>query len=364
MAHSKHVGPGLELMQAARAGVSPPTFDLGPTLARVSDRIRAKGLSERTRDAYVTWIRRYLEFHGRPHPASLGRVDLERFVTHLVAEAGLSPQSQNQAASAVVFMYRELFGQDFGGRKRLVRAKQPKTLPKYATPDEVAKVITRLEGVAKVAVMLMYGSGTRIAETMTIRLKDVSLATRELHVRAGKGGRDRTTVIAEAAVPLLRRQITRVEELHASDLERGGGWAPLPGAFHRKDPRAGWDLGWQYLFPASVSTTDEKTGRDGRRHLHESAVQRSIKRAVREAQTLRPITAHILRHCFATELLRAGCDVRLLQRLMGHRDLKTTALYLHILDRPGVGVISPLDRLSIPEGTPPPTPPLPSGPAE
>jgi len=346
MVRSKHVGPGLALMQAPPERPTAP-FDPESILARVGQRIQAKGLSERTRDAYVKWIRRYLEFHGRRHPASLGRVDLERFATHLVAEAGLSAQSQNQAASAVVFMYRELFGQDFGGRGRLVRAKKPKTLPKYATPDEVARVIVRLSGVPRVAAMLMYGSGTRIAETIAIRLKDVSLATRELHVRGGKGGKDRTTVIADAAVPLLREQVAAVEELHVRDLERGGGWAARPGALHRKDPRAGWDLGWQYLFPASVTSVDEKTGRVGRWHLHASAVQRALKRAAREAKVTRPICAHVLRHCFATELLRAGCDVRLLQRLMGHRDLNTTALYLHILDRPGVGIISPLDRLPV-----------------
>lgn len=346
MARSRHVGPGLELLHQPQQRVGAP-FDPGPLLARVSQRIKAKGLSARTQEAYVLWIRRYLDFHGRRHPASLGRVDFERFVTHLVTDAALSAQSQNQAASAVVFMYRELFGQDFGGRNRIVRAKQPKLLPKYATPDEVGRVLERLHGVARVAAMLMYGSGTRIAETMTLRLKDVSLPTRELHVRAGKGAKDRTTVIADAAVPLIREQMLAVEELHGRDLERGEGWAPLPDALHRKDPQAGWDLGWQYLFPASLTSVDAKTGRAGRRHLHQTVVQRALKRAAREAKILRPVSAHVLRHCFATELLRSGCDIRLLQRLMGHRDLKTTALYLHILDRPGVGIVSPLDRLPL-----------------
>ena len=347
MARSKHDGPGLELVHPLeRPEPSRAVFQTGPLLERVSQRIRAKGLSERTREAYVLWIRRYLDFHGSKHPGSLGRVDLERWLTHLVVEDGLGAQSQNQAASAVVFMYRELLGQDFGGRNRLVRAKQPKMLPKYATPGEVASVLRQLDGVAKVAAMLMYGSGTRIAETLALRLKDINLTTRELYVRAGKGGKDRTTLIAEAAVPLLREQIRTVERLHARDLEHGGGWAPLPDALHRKDPRAGWDLGWQYLFPASLTTIDSKTGRPGRRHLHESAVQRAIKKAARDSKVARPITAHVLRHCFATEILRSGCDIRLLQRLMGHRDLKTTALYLHILDRPGIGIISPLDRLA------------------
>jgi integron integrase len=343
MARRQHEGPGLDLVRGPERPTAP--LDMPALLERVALRIRTRGLSARTEEAYLFWIRRYLDFHGRRHPAALGRVELERFVTYLVTDAGLGAQSQNQAASAVIFMYRELFGQDFGGRSGLPRAKQPKMLPKYATPDEVARVLTHLAGAPRVGAMLMYGSGTRIAETMSIRIKDVSLSTRELHVRAGKGGKDRTTVIADVALPLLREQVTAVEQLHARDLERGGGWAPLPGAMHRKDPRAGWDLAWQYLFPATVTSTDEKTGRVGRRHLHESAVQRAIKQAVRKAKVARPMTGHVLRHCFATELLRSGCDIRMLQRLMGHRDLKTTALYLHILDRPGVGIVSPLDRL-------------------
>jgi integrase len=203
--------------------------------------------------------------------------------------------------------------------------------------------------------MLMYGSGTRIAETLNVRVKDVSLENRELHVRSGKGARDRTTVIASAATPMIREQIRSVAALHAGDLAAGGGWAPLPGALHRKDPSAGWDLGWQYLFPSIKTRVDEKTGRRGRRHLHATVVQCAVKRAARGAGVPRPVTCHVLRHCFATELLRNGCDIKLLQRLMGHRDLRTTSRYLHILDRPGVAVVSPLDRLpSLPAEDAPP----------
>jgi integron integrase len=341
MRNAAHAGPGLALARPAAS------FDPAALIERVRQRIRTKGLSDRTEEAYVYWIRRYLDFHGRRNPASLGRVDLESFITHLATQAGLATQSQNQAASAIVFLYRELLGQDFGGRNGLLRPKDPKVLPKYATPEEIMRLFDHLGGVPLVAAMLMYGSGTRIAETMGLRLQDLSLGTRELHVRSGKGGKDRTTVIADAAIPLLRAQVETAARLHAHDLETGGGWAELPAALHRKDPRAGWDLGWQYLFPASVTSTDPKTGRPGRRHLHETVIQRALKKAVRAAKIPRPISSHVLRHCFATELLRAGCDVRLLQRLMGHRDLKTTALYLHILDRPGIGLVSPLDRLQM-----------------
>jgi integron integrase len=316
----------------------------GEAIERLRRRIRARHLSPRTEETYLRWVRRYIDFHGGRNPAALGRVEIERFVAHLSDREGLGPPSVNQAASAVAFLYRELYGQEMGRRDAL-RAKQQKRLPKYATPDEVARVLLHLEGIPLVAALLMYGSGTRVAETMGIRLKDLSLETGELHVRGGKGAKDRTTVVAQAALPALRAQVASVLETHAQDRAEGGGWAPLPGALHRKDPRAGWDIGWQYLFPSAKTSVDPKTGRRGRRTYHASNVQRAVKRAAREARVPRPVTCHVLRHCFATELLKSGCDLKLLQRLMGHRYLRTTSRYLHILDRPGVGVVSPLDRL-------------------
>jgi integron integrase len=344
----------------AKAG-APPGADHGPAwapedlLARVRRRIRTRHLSKRTEETYLGWIRRYIDFHGRRHPAALGRVELQHFVTHLAEAERLGAPSLNQAASAVAFMYRELFGQEMGRRDAL-RAKQPKVLPKYATPDEIARVLARLDRVPLAAAVLMYGSGTRIAETLSIRIQDLSLETRELHVRGGKGAKDRTTVIAAAAIPILRDRIAAVAAQHARDRAEGGGWGRLPGALHRKDPTGGWDLGWQYLFPASKQSVDEKTGHRGRRHLHATVIQVAVKRAVRAAGVARPITCHVLRHCFATELVRNGCDIKLLQRLMGHRDLRMTSRYLHILDRPGVAVVSPLDRLpSLPGLEPPPS---------
>ena len=332
---STHAGPGLPA--AAQ--------DPEELLERVRSRLRARRMSPRTEETYIGWIRRYLNFHGGRHPASLGKVDLERWITHLATQKGLSAQSQNQAASSVVYLYREMFGQNWGGRNGVTRAQEPTVIPKYASPEDVGRVIARLDPTSRLAAMLMYGGGTRIAETITLRIKDVSLETRELHVRSGKGAKDRTTVIAEAAVQQLEKRIQATRELHERDRAEGAGWAPLPGALHRKDPRAGYDVGWQYLFPSSRISVDPKTGLKGRRHSHPTNVQRAIKLAGREARLTRPISAHVLRHCFATEMLKSGCDIKLLQRLMGHRDLKTTARYLHILDRPGIGLVSPLDRL-------------------
>ncbi len=348
-------GPGLEgLRRASTETDAPPrrapadpgrSWDRAALYERVRVRIRTRHLSPRTEATYLGWIKRYIAHFGGVHPSTLGRADVETFIEQLAEGQGLGPGSQNQAASAIVFLYRELFGIDLGGRKGVSRAQANKVLPKYATAEEVDLVMARLKEPYRVAAMIMYGSGTRVSETISLRIKDLSLGSGELHVRAGKGAKDRTTVIPRSAIPALRRQIQRVEEAHLEDLEAGRGWARLPGALHRKDPRAGWEFGWQFLFPSPKLTRDPKTRHVGRVPIHVTTVQRAIKRAAREARIHRPVSCHVLRHCFATEMLRAGCDIRLLQRLMGHRDLKTTSRYLHIINRPGLNVISPLDRL-------------------
>ncbi len=338
-------GPGLELRTAAPGRAA---WDREGMERRLQDRISARHLSPRTRATYVSWVRRLLAHVGGRNPAGLGRADLESFIEHLAVGLGLSGESQNQAASALVFFYREVYGLDLGGKRGLSRAKPATVLPRYASPEEVAAVLASLPEPHRTAAMIMYGSGTRISETLDLRIKDCSLGVGELTVRAGKGRKDRTTVLARAAMPAIRLQIAHVEKQHIRDLESGGGWAPLPGALHRKDPRAGWELGWQFLFPSSKPSKDPKTGHLGRRPSHVTTVQRAMKAAVRASGVTTPITCHVLRHCFATEMLRAGCDIRMLQRLMGHRDLKTTSRYLHIINRPGLNLESPLDRLPAP----------------
>lgn len=320
-------------------------WDATRLLERVGAVIQARHLSPRTQKAYVSWIRRYLGHYGMRDPTTLGKAEIEGFLEHLALDLGLGADSQNRAASSIVFMYREIWGIDLGGREGVRPAKPPSVVPRDASASAVDRVLGCMSGAPKVAAMLMYGSGARISEAIGLRIKDISLSSHELRIRAGKGAKDRTTVIARSAVVALRRQIELVEEQHVEDLERGVGWARLPGALHRKDPRAGWELGWQFLFPSTRITIDPKTKRLGRLPVHITTVQRAVKTAVRRSGVAKPITCHVLRHCFATELLRAGCDIRMLQRLMGHRDLKTTARYLHILDRPGLSIVSPLDRL-------------------
>lgn len=325
----------------------PPSAGWDPSalIRRVEARIHQRHLSPKTEKTYVGWIKRYLAHYGRRDPAALGRSDIEAFLQYLAERRGLGAQSQNQAASAIAFLYREVFGVDVGSAREVARAKEQRVLPRYASPEEVDRLLTQLRGRARVAAIIMYGSGTRVAETASLRIKDIHLGNRELTVRAGKGKKDRITIVPDGAVPILRRQIEAVEALHVQDLEQGRGWARLPGSMHRKDPRAGWELGWQFLFPSRRESRDPKTEHWGRLPVHVTTIQRAVKAAARSAGLQKPITCHVLRHCFATEMLRNGCEIRTLQRLMGHNDLKTTARYLHILDRPGVHVISPFDRL-------------------
>lgn len=343
----REAGPGLLLMKdrSPTPAAEPQAWDRGALLERVRSRVRARHLSPRTEETYLRWIRLYLSYHGQKHPGALGIVEVERFVRHLAEDRGLSADSQNQAASSIAFLYREIFGQELGGRNGVTRAKEPSLLPKYAPPEDVARLLAEMEGPPRVAAMLMYGSGARISEVLAIRIQDLDLAHRELSIRHGKGAKDRTTLLPEGAVVAVRQQVEAVAELHDRDLLAGHGWAELPGAMHRKDPGAGWELGWQYLFPSPKLSKDEKTGFLGRRPLHNTVVQRAIKNAARRARLTRPISAHILRHCFATEMVRSGCDIRVLQRLMGHNDIRTTMRYLHVLDRPGLNLQSPLDRL-------------------
>jgi integron integrase len=338
------MGPGLG--EAERKALHGRDAQLCVTvLERVRTRIRGRALSPRTEKTYLGWIRRFLTFHRRRDPASMGRKEIEAFLGHLGVELRLGAASINQAAAAVLFLYREIYRVEYGGRHGIARAKSPQVLPRYATPGEVDSLIAQLPRVPRLATMLIYGSGIRIAEAVALRIKDFNLINRELTVRAGKGAKDRVVPIGRGAVREVRLQIEAVARLHTRDLEQGAGWAQLPGALDRKDPGAGWDVAWQYLFPSRKLTRDRRTGRVGRRSIHQSTLQRAIKKGVRSSGIRKPLSAHVLRACFATEIMRSGCELSTLQRMMGHKDLKTTARYLHVLQRPGLHIESPLDRL-------------------
>jgi len=305
--------------------------------------MRARQMSLRTEETYLGWMARFLRFAGTDDPAAVSPDAARRFVEDLAMRHRLSAATRNQAASAVTFLLREVVGLDPGGA--LPRARGRRRLPTVLSREECRRILAELAGRNRLVVSLLYGSGLRLAEALSLRVKDVCFDPYRLMVRDGKGAKDRETLLPERAAAAVRRQIERVARVHEADLERGSGWARLPGALDRKSPGSGWEIGWQFLFPAAAPSRDPATGRTGRYHVHPSVIQRAVKAAVRRSGVPRHASCHTFRHSFASHALRMGLDVRLVQELMGHKDLKTTQLYLHVQDRAGYGIRSPLDQL-------------------
>ena len=310
--------------------------------------LRTRAYSPRSVQAYLAWIERFLRFHDGPHWKALTRGHAESFLHHLASDVGLSPNSRNQAASALAFLYREVLGSD--ALEGMPRARGLTTVPVVLSHREAMRVLNELRGRYQLVASLMYGAGLRVTEAVSLRVKDLDFDLGQIAVRAGKGAKDRMVPLPQRARPALQRQCATVQHLHGGERREGRGWASLPGALHRKDPAAGYSLGWQFAFPARSSTRDETTGRFGHWHMHASSVQRQVKAAVRRSGILKNATSHTFRHSFATQLLRDGVDARTVQRLMGHNDLRTTMVYLHAIDQVGLSVRSPLDRPTDPRG--------------
>jgi integron integrase len=279
----------------------------------------------------------------------LGDADVRRFLTHLVVERNLSAATRQQALSALLFLYRNVLGRPLEALGRLPRGRVPTTLPVVLTADEVTRVLGAIRGIHRLIALLLYGSGLRVTECLQLRVKDLDLGPGELTVRRGKGGKDRHTVIPQAAQGPLRIQLERVKALHERDLAAGAGWVELPGGLAAKYPRAGNSWPWQWVFPARRRYRDGETGRVYRHHLHESAIQRAMAGAVRASGIGKRASCHTLRNSFATHLLEAGYDIRTVQELLGHRDVSTTIIYTHVLNRGGRGIRSPADRLGLKE---------------
>jgi integron integrase len=315
-------------------------------LDEVRSAIRTRHYSRRTEEAYVGWIRRFVLANDRRHPRELGVGDVRRFLTMLAVEGRVSASTQNQAQSAIVFLYREVLREPLPEVDGLRPAKRVRPLPVVLTRAEVQRVIAELRGMPRVMVLTMYGSGLRLMETATLRVKDVDLERREIVVRGAKGGKDRRTCLSLAVAELLPRHLEKVKRLHDGDLAVGGGRVPLPGALDRKYPSAGSEWKWQYLFPATRPYRNEETGSVGRHHFHQSALQRAVRIAVLASGITKPAHCHSFRHSFATHLLEDGYDIRTVQQLMGHRDVRTTMKYTHVLNRGELGVRSPADRLT------------------
>jgi integron integrase len=300
-------------------------------------------MSLRTEQAYLGWIRRYIRYHGVRHPRDLGEIDIIEFLTHLAEQESVTQSTQMQALSALLFLYREVLGRPVGDLRAVVRARTPTRLPVVLSRDEVKKLLANLSDDVQLVALLLYGCGLRLQEALNLRVKDIDFERREILVRRGKGARDRVTMVPQSAVEPLKRKLAFVERLHAHELERGAGRVSLPGALERKAPAWASDPAWQWVFPGRREHRDPGTGEVRRHHLHETAVQRAVRKGVLEAGITKRATCHSLRHSFATHLLEDGYDIRTVQELLGHTDVSTTMIYTHVLNRGGRGVRSPAD---------------------
>ena len=317
--------------------------------------LRTRHYSPRTEEAYVYWVRRFVRHCGLRHPATLSEVDVGRFLSSLAVRRRVSASSQNQALAALLFFYREVLGAPLALIDGVVRAQRPARLPTVLSRDEVREILGRLadkggtDGSAWLVVSLLYGSGLRVAEALALRVKDVDLARGELTVRGGKGDRDRLTVLPTSLAPAVRRQIERVRRLHRRDVALGGGRVALPDSLADKLPLAASSFQWQWLFPATRRHTDRRTGEPRRHHLDASVVQRAVQEAAESARQaiglVKRVSCHTFRHSFATHLIESGYDIRTVQELLGHRDVRTTMRYTHVLNKGGRGVRSPADLL-------------------
>lgn len=313
-------------------------------LDQVRQQIRVRNYSIRTEAVYAEWVKRYIRFHHYRHPLEMGGAEIEAFLTHLAVKRNVAGATQNQALAALLFLYKEVLKVDLPWLNGIVRAKKPKHLPVVLTRDEVARVLAQMSGVKWMVATLLYGSGLRLLEALRLRVKDVEFARGEVVVRDGKGQKDRVTMLPRTLVVPLREHLELVEALHQQDLAEGFGRANLPFALARKYPNAAADWAWQFVFPSGNRSVDPRSKGIFRHHVHEKTIQRAIREAVRSAGVIKPATPHTLRHSFATHLLESGQDIRTVQELLGHADVKTTMIYTHVLNRGGLGVLSPLDR--------------------
>lgn len=313
-------------------------------LDQYRDALRIKHYSPRTEDTYLQWAKNYILFHNKRHPKDMGIPEIRQFLTHLASTREVSESTQNQAFSAILFLYRHVLHIELGELELAqFRPQRVKTVPTVLSKDEIKRLFNSLIGTYKLIAQVMYGGGLRVMETMRLRVKDIDFENHQIIVRDGKGEDDRFTILPDSIIQPLQLHLQHVKIIHQKDLADGYGMVHLPYALERKYPNANKDWLWQYIFPASNISTDKRTGIARRHHIHESFVQKTIREAARRAKIDKHVTPHVLRHSFATHLLQNGYDIRTIQELLGHKDVKTTMIYTHVLQRGGLAVKSPLD---------------------
>lgn len=314
-------------------------------LDQYSEALRNRHYSLRTEKTYISWVRKYILYHNKRHPREMGAAEINEFITSLVNDRTVAASTQNQAISAIMFLYRNVLQMELDETKILpIRPTKPKRVPTVLSREEAKKVIARMDGVYQLMTQIMYGSGLRLMEVMRLRVKDLDFANHQIVVRDGKGENDRVTMFPNVLLEPLRLHLQQVKVQHELDLSKGYGTVYLPYALERKYPNASREFAWQYVFPAPVFSIDPVSGVKQRHHLNEANLQRAVKRAARLAKIDKPITPHTFRHSFATHLLENGYDIRTVQELLGHKDVKTTMIYTHVLQRGGLAVKSPLDN--------------------
>ncbi len=320
-------------------------YEFQNLILKLRNCIRVKHYSIRTEEAYLHWIKQFLKFHYNRKPEFIQEPDINRFLTYLAVSRQVAASTQNQATSAILFLYRNVLNKPLDWFHFLRHAKKPKRLPTVFTRKEVNAILQQLDGTKWLMASLLYGSGMRLMECILLRIKDVDFDNGQIYVRNGKGEKDRLTVLPESLIRPLQRHINRVKTLHEIDLKEGYGASHMPFAIQRKFPNASHELPWQYLFPSSKRCVDPRSKLVGRNHVDEAVLQRAVKDAIRRAGITKPGSCHTLRHSFATHLLEDGYDIRTIQELLGHKDVSTTMIYTHVLSKGGKGVRSPIDKL-------------------
>lgn len=329
---------------------SPSSFDdnqqrAPKLLDQLREALRVRHYSRRTEVTYCQWVKRFIFFHGVRHPREMAEPEINAFLTDLAVKQKVSASTQTQALSALLFLYRHVLRKDIGDLGKIVRAKKPKRLPVVMTRDEVREILGCLSGEKRLMAGLLYGAGLRLMECLRLRVQDIDFEQREILIRDGKGGKDRRTMFPATLTGPMKEHLKKVKRLHEQDLAEGWGKVRLPHALERKYPDAPRQWRWQWVFPQENRWKNTKTGEEGRHHMHETLLQRAIKEAVSQSGIVKRIGCHTFRHSFATHLLEDGYDIRTIQELLGHKDVSTTMIYTHVLNKGGQGVRSPVDAL-------------------